>query len=297
MLSERMLTTVVRAMTDKTLTLHPVPEGALPDPVEGRPYTLYVHVPFCERLCPYCSFNRFPYREQRAHDYFQALRQEMRMLADQGYDFESVYVGGGTPTVDIDELCETIDLARDLFHVKEVNSETNPNHLIPEYLDKLKGRIQRLSVGVQSFDDGLLRQMDRYEKYGSEEEIFERIGQAAPYFESLNVDMIFNFPTQTEDILISDCEKIALCGCHQRRSRRCTSPMPPRAKWSKCWERWTTTRSGASIISWTRFWPGERTPSSSGARCGRSTVSTRITSANSIWKWTSTPCPMRSAWA
>ena len=157
MLSERMLTTVVRAMTDKTLTLHPVPEGALPDPVEGRPYTLYVHVPFCERLCPYCSFNRFPYREQRARDYFQALRQEMRMLADQGYDFESVYVGGGTPTVDIDELCETIDLARDLFHVKEVNSETNPNHLIPEYLDKLKGRIQRLSVGVQSFDDRLLR--------------------------------------------------------------------------------------------------------------------------------------------
>ena len=136
-----------------------MPEGALPDPVPGRPYTLYVHVPFCERLCPYCSFNRFPYREQRARDYFQALRQEMRMLAAQGYDFESVYVGGGTPTVDIDELCETIDLARDLFHVKEVNSETNPNHLIPEYLDKLHGRIQRLSVGVQSFDDGLLRQI------------------------------------------------------------------------------------------------------------------------------------------
>ena len=98
--------------------------------------------------------------------------------------------------------------------MKEVNSETNPNHLIPEYLDKLHGRIQRLSVGVQSFDDGLLRQMDRYQKYGSGEEIFERIGEAAPYFESLNVDMIFNFPTQTEDILISDCEKIALCGCH-----------------------------------------------------------------------------------
>ncbi len=131
MLSERMLTTVVRAMTDKTLTLHPVPEGALPDPEEGRPYTLYVHVPFCERLCPYCSFNRFPYREQRARDYFQALRQEMRMLADQGYDFESVYVGGGTPTVDIDELCETIDLARDLFHVKEggqLGDEPEPSY-------------------------------------------------------------------------------------------------------------------------------------------------------------------------
>lgn len=215
MLAERLLTTVVRSLTDKTLKLHPVSEAQLPDPIPNRPYTLYVHVPFCERLCPYCSFNRFPYKEARARSYFQALRREMRMLADQGYDFESVYVGGGTPTVDIDELCETIDLARDLFSVKEVNSETNPNHLIPAYLDKLQGRIQRLSVGVQSFNNDLLRQMDRFDKYGSGEEIFERIGQAVPYFESLNVDMIFNFPTQTEDILIDDCEKIATCGCHQ----------------------------------------------------------------------------------
>ncbi len=164
MLSERMLTTVVKSMTDKTLALHPVPSGTLPDPVPGQAYTLYVHVPFCERLCPYCSFNRFPYREERARNYFKALRKEMQLLKDKGYDFESAYIGGGTPTVDIDELCETIDLARDMFSIKEVNSETNPNHLIPEYLDKLKGRIQRLSVGVQSFDDGLLKQMDRYEK-------------------------------------------------------------------------------------------------------------------------------------
>ena len=147
MLSERMLTTVVRAMTDKTLTLHPVPEGALPDPVEGRPYTLYVHVPFCERLCPYCSFNRFPFAEERAMPYFANLRKEMLMLKDLGYDFDSVYVGGGTPTIMIDELCDTIDLAKETFSIAEVSSETNPNHLIPEYLDKLHSRIQsRLRV-------------------------------------------------------------------------------------------------------------------------------------------------------
>ena len=215
MLSERVLTCVVGTLANNQLKLTPPTCRTLPNPVLGRVYTLYAHVPFCERLCPYCSFNRFPYCEERARDYFKALRKEMRMLADQGYNFESLYVGGGTPTVDIDELCETIDLARELFAIKEVNSETNPNHLIPRYLDKLRGRVQRLSVGVQSFDDELLKQMDRYEKYGSGQEIFERIGEAAPYFESLNVDMIFNFPSQTEDILFSDLEKVALCGCDQ----------------------------------------------------------------------------------
>lgn len=137
------------------------------------------------------------------------------MLKDLGYDFESVYIGGGTPTIMIDELCETIDLTRDNFNIKEVSSETNPNHLIQPYLDKLKGRVQRLSVGVQSFDDDLLKQMDRYEKYGSGAEILERIAEATPYFESLNVDMIFNFPTQTETILRHDLEKVAQSGCGQ----------------------------------------------------------------------------------
>lgn len=76
--------------------------------------------------------------------------------------------------------------------------ETNPNHLAEPWLSEMKGRVQRLSVGVQSFNNDLLKQMDRYKKYGSGEEIFERIGQAAPYFDSVNVDMIFNFPSQTE---------------------------------------------------------------------------------------------------
>lgn len=208
MLSERLLSTVVRECTNQYLRLTPCEETRIPDPVPGQRYMLYMHVPFCERLCPYCSFNRFPFAEDRARPYFANMRKEMLMLKELGYDFDSVYIGGGTPTIMLDELCETIDLARDTFSIKEVSSETNPNHLIPEYLDKLQGRVQRLSVGVQSFDNGLLKQMDRYEKYGSGEEILERIQAASPYFTSLNVDMIFNFPAQTDDILISDIEKV-----------------------------------------------------------------------------------------
>lgn len=217
MLSERLLTKAVELTTNQYLKLKPLSsnETHMPAPETGKKYMLYAHVPFCERLCPYCSFNRFPFAEDRAKPYFKNLRQEMKMLADLGYDFDSLYVGGGTPTIMIDELCETIDLARDLFSIEEVSSETNPNHLIPEYVEKLDGRVQRLSVGVQSFDDGLLKQMDRFDKYGSGEEIIERIQYASPHFVSLNADMIFNFPAQTEDILMSDIEKVVLSGASQ----------------------------------------------------------------------------------
>ena len=215
MLSERMLSAVVRQCTTQYLKLEPTNDAFVPAPKPGQAYMLYMHVPFCERLCPYCSFNRFPFEEKRAVPYFENMRREMLMLKDLGYDFESLYIGGGTPTVMIDELCDTIDLAKETFSIKEVSSETNPNHLIPSYLEKLQGRVQRLSVGVQSFDDGLLRQMDRYDKYGSGAEILERIGEASPYFTSLNVDMIFNFPAQTEDILISDIERVIESGTSQ----------------------------------------------------------------------------------
>ena len=215
MLSERMLTQVMRACTKNYLRLQPTTDTRMPPPTPGQRYMLYMHVPFCERLCPYCSFNRFPFSESRARPYFANMRKEMLMLRDLGYDFESVYIGGGTPTILLDELCETIDLARDTFSIKEVSSETNPNHLIPEYVEKLAGRVQRLSVGVQSFDDDLLRQMDRYDKYGSGAEIVERIRYASPYFTSMNADMIFNFPAQTEDTLIADIERVIESGASQ----------------------------------------------------------------------------------
>ncbi len=215
MLSERLLTAIVRQCTNTYLDLKPTQETHLPGPEPGKRYMLYMHVPFCERLCPYCSFNRFPFNRNRAVPYFENMRKEMLMLAEAGYDFDSIYIGGGTPTIMIDELCRTIDLARETFSIKEVSSETNPNHLVPEYLEKLDGRVQRLSVGVQSSDNGLLKQMDRYDKYGSAEQIFTRIQDAVPYFTSLNVDMIFNFPAQTEDILINDLAFILESGVTQ----------------------------------------------------------------------------------
>ncbi len=215
MLSERLVSSVMRWAGNRYLRLSPYEGRRLPDPGEGKEYLLYVHVPFCARLCPYCSFNRFPFDEGRARAYFKRLREEMRIVAEQGFDCKSMYVGGGTPTMLIDELCQIIDLARELFDIREVSSETNPDHLVPEIVDPLVDRVDRFSVGVQSFDDGLLKQMERYGKYGSGERIFERLEWVAGRFHSLNADMIFNFPSQTEQMLARDIEMIKACGCNQ----------------------------------------------------------------------------------
>jgi menaquinone C8-methyltransferase len=215
MLSERLLSAVMRRTNNKYLTLAKSDLDSLPAPVPGREYLLYVHIPFCERLCPYCSFNRYPFNQERADAYFEHLRHEMRMVAELGYDFASMYIGGGTPTIDLPQLVKTIDLAKELFSIKEVSSETNPNHLYPKWIEPLQGRVQRFSVGVQSLDDDLLKQMDRYDKYGSAEEILERLKSIEGAFHSINADMIFNFPSQSPEVLRRDVELIKQTGVNQ----------------------------------------------------------------------------------
>jgi coproporphyrinogen III oxidase-like Fe-S oxidoreductase len=215
-LSERVVTAVLGVLNRHYLDSDPCDLAAVPGPVPGRRYTLYAHVPFCERLCTYCSFNRFLFHEDCARSYFKDLREEMRIVASLGYDFDSLYVGGGTPTILVDELATTIDLAHELFpSLSEVSSETSPNHFTDEMIGLLSDRVHRLSVGVQSFDDGLLRQMDRYGKYGTGEEVFERVAAVASSFKSFNVDMIFNFPSQTPEILAHDVELVKALGVNQ----------------------------------------------------------------------------------
>ena len=183
-----------------------------PDP--GRQYLLYLHIPFCVVLCPFCSFHRVEFREDRASAYFDALRSEIRTASDAGFQFSELYVGGGTPTVMPGQLIETIELVRELHPVNSISTETNPDDLDDERLPELRSvGVNRLSVGVQSFDDRLLSEMERLERYGSGEQIRERLHRVAGLFDTLNIDMIFNFPDQTEaslardlDILIDDVQ-------------------------------------------------------------------------------------------
>jgi len=177
---------------------------------------LYLHVPFCQRLCPYCSFNRFVFQEGVCRRYFKALRKEMGLYRSRGFDFQGLYVGGGTPTILPDELAETLLMARELFGVREISVETNPNHLTDDTVELLrKAGVNRLSVGVQSFEDGLLRQMERLDKYGSGADILARLKTYLGVFDTLNADMIFNFPTQTPRMLDRDLDILLSSGADQ----------------------------------------------------------------------------------
>ncbi len=215
MIIERTLSNFLKIFINRQLQLSNIDQKMLPHPRMGSNYVLYVHIPFCESLCPYCSFNRFIFVEEKARSFYQSLRKEMQLVSDLGYSFESMYIGGGTPTILMDELVRTIDFAGTLFGIKEVSCETNPNHLTPEILTSLQGRVDRLSVGVQSFNDGLLQQMNRYNRFGSGEATLRRIQDAANKIPVINVDMIFNFPRQTAEILREDIQCVIASNANQ----------------------------------------------------------------------------------
>ena len=208
MLIEPLLSAYFRYATRASLQFGPESSAAgMPVQAPEGKCLLYVHIPFCESLCPFCSFHRVQLKRDKAARYFRALRKEIELYHAAGFDFVSVYVGGGTPTVMPEELVETLDLMRSLFSIREVSVETNPNHLRPEVLSLLKAaRVNRLSVGVQSFDDRLLKEMQRSAPYGSSAEIISRLKDVQGIFDTLNVDMIFNLPHQTLESLQHDIQ-------------------------------------------------------------------------------------------
>jgi len=205
MIFEYALTYVSRHFMNNSLQVDSsfIPTDYLTPP--ERPLMLYIHIPFCEELCPYCSFFKVTFEKSLAEQYYDSLFTEIRQWYDKGYIFDSVYIGGGTPTVVPEKLAALVKFVKSLWQINDISVETNPNHLIPEYMDPIKDSgINRLSVGVQTFDDSLLKKLKRFHKYGSGEEIAEKLMSLQGTFDTLNIDMMFNFPEQTDTMLEYD---------------------------------------------------------------------------------------------
>lgn len=184
------------------------PADRLPPPPEDKEYLLYIHVPFCTMFCPYCSFNKFNYTKEAATHYFKHLREEILHVKALGYRFNYLVIGGGTPLIDEEELIKTIELVKKLFDIKHVSCESDPNHIQPKTVLRLDGLVDRLSVGVQTFDDTLLKKLGRYEKFGSGEEVYRKIASMLGILPITSVDLIFNFPNQSRENLLYDIETL-----------------------------------------------------------------------------------------
>lgn len=180
-----------------------------------KKYLLYIHVPFCDNLCPFCTFHKFKHNFEDSNRYFKILREELKVLKRKNVKVDSVYVGGGTPLINEKQLRITIKLVKKLFDVEDISCETDPNHIDVNTVYKLKGLIKRLSIGVQSFDDEILKQLSRYKRFGSSSEIKEKISKIAGILPITNIDLIFNIPNQTQDILRDDLQSAKDLGIEQ----------------------------------------------------------------------------------
>jgi len=186
----------------------------LPD--KSKKYLLYIHIPFCAHPCPYCSFVRIKFEPVLAARYFEVLKKEIKTYFSLGYQFDSVYVGGGTPTIWPEKLVEILSLAKSLWPIRQISTETNPDHLVPDILQKLKDvGVNRLSVGVQSFSNDILTSIHRSKPSRSSEDIKQRLASIKGMFDTLNVDMIFNFPNQTMEMLAEDIKALKALNADQ----------------------------------------------------------------------------------
>ncbi|PHQ76885.1 MAG: coproporphyrinogen dehydrogenase [Shewanella sp.] len=182
-----------------------VPVSAGIDCVPDKPIeTLYIHIPFCHTLCRFCSFHKVKFQESLAREYFQALRQEIRQVIAKGYRFNRVYIGGGTTTILEDELIKTIELIKSLTTIREVSCESDPIYFKEGHPELLKGLVDRMSIGVQSFDDAILKITGRFEKFGSGLQQAEYVSRAIELFPTVNVDMMYGFKMQTADTVHAD---------------------------------------------------------------------------------------------
>lgn len=198
---------IMQYYIDRYLNCDPVVLDRPPEPQPGHQYLLYAHIPFCKTLCSYCTFHRFLFKEHKAREYFINLRKEMDYVKALGYDFTSMYIGGGTTTILEDELIRTIEHARTLFPgIKEVSCETDPLQIATPTFRNLKGLVDRMSIGVQSFNDDILKMTERYDKFGSGALIYERLQEAFELFPTTNVDMIFGFRGQNLEMLQRDMD-------------------------------------------------------------------------------------------
>ena len=172
---------------------------------------LYVHIPFCKRRCLYCDFFSTTLLERR-EEYVQAVLQEMDNRREEASEpIRTIYIGGGTPSMLTAEQIQAILQHIGTEDAEEITMEANPGDLTPEYLRAVRqAGINRLSIGIQSFDDRLLQMLGRRHNVQEAIEAVHMAQRAG--FDNISIDLMYALPTQTMVQWTEDIEQALRLG-------------------------------------------------------------------------------------
>jgi len=163
---------------------------------------LYIHIPFCRQKCLYCDFPSWAGKEGQMQGYVDALTKEIENRAEEYADRKviSVFFGGGTPTTlsisMLEQLMRAVFANWDIAEDAEITTEANPGTLDREMAEALKKMgVNRLSMGVQAWQDRLLKSLGRIHNIAVFRENYQAVREAG--FENVNTDLMFALPNQT----------------------------------------------------------------------------------------------------
>ena len=166
--------------------------------MQKKPTSAYVHIPFCTQICYYCDFSKVFIKNQPVDSYLEHLLEEF-----QSYDIQklrTLYIGGGTPTAlsasQLEVLLKGLTKNLDLSFLEELTIEANPGDLDADKIAVLKNSaVNRVSLGVQTFDDKMLKKIGRSHL---EKDIYENIDRLKlAGFDNISIDLIYALPGQT----------------------------------------------------------------------------------------------------
>ncbi|WP_273450491.1 radical SAM family heme chaperone HemW [Streptococcus ferus] len=176
--------------------------------MQQKPSSAYVHIPFCTQICYYCDFSKVFIKNQPVDTYLVKLMQEVDYYELPA--LRTLYIGGGTPTAlsveQLDVLLTNLEARLDLSQLQEFTIEANPGDLTAEKIAVLKrSKVNRISLGVQTFNDRHLRQIGRGH---NEAQIYDSIsGLKEAGFFNISIDLIYALPGQTMMDIEKNVEK------------------------------------------------------------------------------------------
>ncbi|HEM4781872.1 TPA: radical SAM family heme chaperone HemW, partial [Streptococcus suis] len=176
--------------------------------MKKRPTSAYIHIPFCTQICYYCDFSKVFIKNQPVDEYLAALMEEVKF-----YDLpalRTLYIGGGTPSAlsadQLDYLLTNLEDLLDLSQLEEFTIEANPGDLTADKIAVLKkSKCNRVSLGVQTFDDRMLKKIGRSHNQAQIYETIATLKEAGFY--NISIDLIYALPGQTMEQVVDNVAK------------------------------------------------------------------------------------------